>query len=72
MTVLLALAKIHIIELRYTQDEVVSLGLNVANETWNAKRILSWLQAHKIKNNFAKPLDWETGARVRPSPAPPN
>ena len=33
--------------------------------------VFSLTKQNKV-HYFAKPLDWETGARVRPSPAPPN
>lgn len=36
------------IKLKFTQEELVNLGLNIASDNYNQQNILTWIQAHKL------------------------
>ena len=47
VAVMILLLKINNIVIRYTQKELIELGLGVAEGRFNEKDILAWIESHK-------------------------
>ena len=46
--VMLMTLELNGINLKFSQKELIELGLSVADGTWNCERILDWIKKHEI------------------------